>query len=68
MRNKIMSKLSVSKKDLGKPILDNNIFVSEDGKWLVHKVSITTIKPAQEFYGKLLNRAKSNYLKSQEKP
>jgi len=62
-----MSKINISRKELGKPILDNNIFVSDDGKWIIHKITITTIKPAQEFYGKLLNKAKANYLKNQDK-
>jgi len=62
-----MSKTTITRKELGKPILENNIFVSEDGKWIIHKVIITTIKPAQEFYGKLVNKAKTNFLKQQDK-
>lgn len=37
------------------PIIETNVTVSEDGKWLIHKTSITDIKPVT-YFEKVLSR------------
>jgi len=42
---------------LGKqPIIESNISKGEDGKWLIHKTTITDIKPVS-YFEKVLARA-----------
>ncbi len=38
------------------PIIDTSIIKSDDGKWIVHKTTITSIKPTK-YYEKVLDRA-----------
>ena len=37
------------------PILETNISKSKDGKWVIHKTTITDIKPAA-YYEKIISR------------
>lgn len=38
------------------PIIDNTILKSEDGKWMIHKTTITDIKP-MSYFEKVMNAA-----------
>ena len=38
------------------PIIENSILKSEDGKWIVHKTTITDIKPIS-YFEKVLAKA-----------
>jgi len=37
------------------PVVESSISVSEDGKWIVHKTTITDIKPVK-YYEKVLQK------------
>ena len=37
------------------PILENTIMKSEDGKWIIHRTTITDIKPVSYFEKVLAN-------------
>ena len=37
------------------PIIENSVFRSEDGKWIIHKTTITDIKPVSYFEKVLQN-------------
>ena len=52
-----MEKLSETKiEQLNKqPVVESNISVSEDKKWIVHKTTITDIKPLK-YYEKVLQK------------
>lgn len=38
------------------PIVESNVMKSDDGKWVIHKTTITSIKPIK-YYQKMLDIA-----------
>lgn len=38
------------------PIVESNVMKSDDGKWVIHKTTITSIKPIK-YYQKMLENA-----------
>lgn len=56
MENKNQELSSIKIEQLNKqPIIETNLSLSEDKKWIIHKTTITDIKPVK-YFEKVLNK------------